>query len=126
MTRYVQNRRSWSQSQGLNLELPNHYRFDTARLDSLSEAQSEDFASFVSAVTEVEYTHDFVVMDTPGSDNYLMRLAHSMADTLITPMNDSFVDFDVMGQVDPITHEIQDISPLCCYGAGSTPSAPSR
>ena len=47
--------------------------------------------------TTVEHTHDFVVIDTPGNDTYLMRLAHSMADTLITPLNDSFVDFDVLG-----------------------------
>jgi hypothetical protein len=30
-----------------------------------------------------------------------MRLAHSMADTLITPINDSFIDFDVLGNFDP-------------------------
>ena len=41
-----------------------------------------------------------VVIDTPGSDTYLMRLAHSMADTLVTPLNDSFVDFDVLGTLD--------------------------
>ncbi|MEE9375481.1 MAG: division plane positioning ATPase MipZ [Rhizobiaceae bacterium] len=110
LTRYIQNRHEWSQMYGYSLEIPNHFRFDTARFDSRVEAQSEDFSSFVSAVAEVEHTHDFVVIDTPGSDNYLMRLAHSMADTLITPMNDSFVDFDVLGRVDPITHEILDIS----------------
>ena len=42
-----------------------------------------------------------VVIDTPGSDTYLMRLAHSMADTLVTPLNDSFVDFDVLATLDP-------------------------
>jgi chromosome partitioning protein len=51
-------------------------------------------------VSAVESTHDFVVIDTPGTDSYLMRLAHSMADTLITPLNDSFVDFDVLGTLD--------------------------
>jgi chromosome partitioning protein len=57
-------------------------------------------------VSSVEQTHDFIVVDTPGTDNYLMRLAHSMADTLITPLNDSFVDFDVLGTVDPSTFEV--------------------
>jgi chromosome partitioning protein len=47
-----------------------------------------------------------VVIDTPGSDTYLMRLAHSMADTLVTPLNDSFVDFDVLGQIDPATFAV--------------------
>ena len=41
------------------------------------------------------------MIDTPGHDSYLMRLAHSMADTLVTPLNDSFVDFDVLATLDP-------------------------
>ena len=55
-------------------------------------------------------SHDFIVVDTPGSDSYLMRLAHSMADTLITPLNDSFVDFDVLGAVDPVTYSLTQTS----------------
>jgi len=48
-------------------------------------------------------THDFIVIDAPGAGSYLTRLAHSMADTLVTPLNDSFVDFDVLAIVDPQT-----------------------
>jgi len=110
LTRYIQNRRKWSQSMGIALEMPMHFRFDTARTDSVLEAQSRDFASFVAAVTEIQDQNDFVVIDTPGSDNYLMRLAHSMADTLVTPLNDSFVDFDVLGRVDAKTLEVLDVS----------------
>ena len=110
LTRYVQNRRAWAQANGLELELPNHFRFDAASLDSAIENQTQDFSSFVRAVSEVEDNHDFVVVDTPGSDGYLMRLSHSMADTLITPMNDSFVDFDVLGRVDAKTLEIAEVS----------------
>ncbi|MCJ8309851.1 MAG: AAA family ATPase [Rhizobiaceae bacterium] len=110
LTRYVQNRRNWSQTNGLKLELPNHFRFDLARVDSTIEAQSKDFSSFERAISEVQHTHDFVVIDTPGSDNYLSRLSHSMADTLITPMNDSFIDFDVLGRVDPKSLEIAGVS----------------
>ena len=50
------------------------------------------------------------MIDTPGTDRYLMRLAHSMADTLITPLNDSFVDFDVLGTVDPATFAVTGTS----------------
>src|SRR5256714_1271392 len=35
-----------------------------------------------------------------------MRLAHSMADTLVTPLNDSFLDFDVLGTVDAASFEV--------------------
>jgi len=44
--------------------------------------------------------HDVVVVDTPGSAGPLSALAHSYADTLITPINDSFVDLDVLAHVD--------------------------
>ncbi|EFL90164.1 division plane positioning ATPase MipZ [Ahrensia sp. R2A130] len=110
LTRYVQNRRNFAQTHKVDLELPSHFRFDTATVDSQRDAQSEDFAAFVRAVSDVEESHDFVVVDTPGSDNYLMRLSHSMADTLVTPMNDSFVDFDVLGRVDGDSLEIVDVS----------------
>jgi chromosome partitioning protein len=50
------------------------------------------------------------VIDSPGNDTYLMRLSHSMADTLITPLNDSFLDFDVLGTVDAATFEVTGVS----------------
>ena len=56
------------------------------------------------------HTHDFVVIDTPGHDSPLMRLAHSMADILVTPLNDSFVDLDVLGSLDPDTLEVTGTS----------------
>jgi chromosome partitioning protein len=45
----------------------------------------------------------FIIIDTPGGDNALSRAAHGQADIIVTPMNDSFVDFDLLGQVDPLT-----------------------
>src|SRR4029079_5961182 len=50
--------------------------------------------------------YDFIVIDTPGSDSYLMRLGHSMADTLVTPINNSFLDFDVLATVDPAPYSV--------------------
>ena len=68
--------------------------------------RTSEFQQFVEAISAVERDFDFIVIDTPGSDSYLMRLAHSMADTLVTPINDSFLDFDVLGTVDPATYEV--------------------
>ena len=65
----------------------------------LDEIEAQEFSAFAAAISAVENSHDFIVIDTPGTDSYLMRLAHSMADTLITPLNDSFVDFDVLGRL---------------------------
>ena len=49
---------------------------------------------------------DFVLIDTPGADTELSRAAHARADLIVTPMNDSFVDFDMLGAVDPVTLEV--------------------
>jgi len=108
--RYFANRAAWAKKDGLNLEMPTMFAFETQVLDSTIETNFQDFAAFVRAIDDLEREHDFVVIDTPGSDSYLMQLAHSMADTLITPLNDSFVDFDVLGQVDPDSYEIESIS----------------
>jgi chromosome partitioning protein len=100
---YIGHRRAWAQRARLKLELPVHFRVARGEGLKVDENEAKEFAGFADAVTTVEHTHDFVVIDTPGTDSYLTRLAHSMADTLITPVNDSFVDFDVLGTIDPET-----------------------
>jgi chromosome partitioning protein len=110
-THYIENRRSWSICAGLGLMLPTHFciaRGSTVRLD---DNEAIEFSGFVEALESVEETHDFIIVDTPGTDSYLMRLAHAMADTLITPLNDSFVDFDVLAKVDPMTFAVMELSP---------------
>jgi chromosome partitioning protein len=102
-THYVENRRNWAERTRIKLDVPKHYCVARGFGLRLDEIEAQEFAAFAEAVSAVENTHDFVVIDTPGSDSYMMRLAHSMADTLITPLNDSFVDFDVLGAVDPAT-----------------------
>ena len=105
-TRYIDNRRAWARHARLNLKLPVHFCVARGTTLKLDENESIEFASFAEAVSAVERSHDFVVVDTPGTDSYLTRLAHSMADTLITPLNDSFVDLDVIGTVDATTYSV--------------------
>ena len=109
-THYVENRYDWATRTGIKLEHPRHFCVARGFGVRLDEIEAQEFAAFAEAVSAVEQTHDFVVIDTPGADSYLMRLAHSMADALITPLNDSFVDFDVLGQVDPTTFELTGVS----------------
>ncbi|MGB7034607.1 MAG: division plane positioning ATPase MipZ [Xanthobacteraceae bacterium] len=109
-THYVENRRDWSQRSGIKLGNSMHYCVARGFGMRLDEIEAQEFAAFAEAISAVEQTHDFVVIDTPGTDTYLMRLAHSMADTLITPLNDSFVDFDVLGVVDQNTFEVTGVS----------------
>jgi chromosome partitioning protein len=109
-THYIENRRDWAERTRIKLDVPKHFCVARGFGLRLDEIEAQEFAAFADAISTVENTHDFVVIDTPGSDSYMMRLAHSMADTLITPINDSFVDFDVLGTVDPSTFATVGVS----------------
>ncbi len=100
-THYVENRRAWAARARIKLEVPTHYCVERAESGSVEANEAREFASFSQAISAIEHSHDVVVIDTPGNDTYLMRLAHSMADTLVTPLNDSFLDFDVLATLDP-------------------------
>jgi len=100
-THYIENRRDWAARARIKLELPTHFVVDRAENNSVEANEAQEFANFSAAIGKIEHTHDVVIIDTPGADTYLMRLAHSMADTLVTPLNDSFVDFDVLATLDP-------------------------
>jgi chromosome partitioning protein len=100
-THYVDNRRAWAERARVSLELPTHYCIARAEGNSLEANEAREFENFSAAIGAIEHNHDVVVIDTPGADTYLMRLAHSMADTLVTPLNDSFLDFDVLATLDP-------------------------
>lgn len=110
LTRYLANRRNWIRRHRLSLPEPEHSFVTRPDGDSVIANENSELRQFSSILQSVEQTHDFIVIDTPGHDSYLMRLAHSMADTLVTPLNNSYVDFDVLGHVDPITGEVVEIS----------------
>lgn len=99
-THYIDNRRAWSARARIALETPTHYCIARGENNWLEANEAQEFASFSAAISAIEHSHDVVVIDTPGADTYLMRLAHSMADTLVTPLNDSFLDFDVLATLD--------------------------
>jgi chromosome partitioning protein len=109
-THYIENRRAWAAHVGRELATPSHTCFEQ-RIDYPTE---DDEAAACTALTEtvdaLAASHDFIVIDTPGHDSDLMRRAHLMADTLITPLNDSFVDFDVLGTIDPETFGVTGLS----------------
>src|ERR1700722_11926171 len=101
-TRYVEFRRDWAKRTGLDLKIPSHACIARGATLKLDDNEASEAVQFADAISSIEQSHDFVVIDTPGADTHLARLAHSLADTLITPLNDSFIDFDVLGTLDPI------------------------
>jgi len=107
-THYVNNRLAWARQRGLDLPAPTHTCFDEDAEFADEEAAGRD--AFVTTLAGLTENHGVIVVDTPCQNSYLTRLAHTMADTLITPLNDSFVDLDVLGSVDAETFAVTGIS----------------
>jgi chromosome partitioning protein len=100
LTRYVQNRSGRKDVADLGLAIPEHVALPPTSDRAADEARLQETFEDMAA------RHHAVVIDTPGSDHYLSRLAHSYADTLITPLNDSLIDLDVLARVDVQTMKI--------------------
>ncbi len=99
LTRFFENRASWAADAPWNVELPYHHALDRGNSKNLRDNETAEFGAFATAIAEVEHEYEFVIIDTPATDSYLMRLAHSLADTLVSPINDSFIDVDVFSRV---------------------------
>jgi len=99
LTRFFENRASWAANAPWNVELPYHHALDRGNSENVRDNETAEFGAFAAAIAEVEHEYEFVVIDTPASDSYLMRLAHSLADTLVSPINDSYIDIDVFSRV---------------------------
>jgi chromosome partitioning protein len=106
LSRYMENRGRWIAARGARLASPQVIDMHESSQRQLDAAEAEDEASFLGAVRRLSATCDFIVVDSPGGDSYLARLAHAWADTLITPLNDSFIDFDLLGDIDAECPEI--------------------
>lgn len=105
LTSYVRNRHAWCRERQLDLPHVAHYHVPLAKSDSISENYRLEFDLFRQAMREIEGDADYLVIDTPGFDTNLTRVAHSMADTLVTPLNDSLIDLAVIAHLDPTTGE---------------------
>jgi chromosome partitioning protein len=105
LTRYLENRAEWCDRQKIELPFPKSYVIERSRKDAVRVAEAEEEEVFETILDEL-FDHNFVVIDSPGSDTFLARLGHSIADTLITPLNDSFVDFDLLAEINPETLEV--------------------
>ena len=110
LTHYIDNRLAWARQRGKELPAPDHVCFDEEAEFSTAEDEQEAHAAFLNTIETLSANRNYIVIDTPGHNHYLSRLAHAMADTLITPLNDSFVDLDVLGRVDPETFGVTGIS----------------
>ena len=103
---FFSNRAKWLAANEAEAPMPIEHAISSAG-DALAKApDAEQLARFEEAFAEVAAQADFVLIDTPGADTAISRAAHTKADLIVTPMNDSFVDFDMLGVVDPVTLDL--------------------
>jgi chromosome partitioning protein len=99
---FFASRKAWSRHAGVTLAMPLE-----DGLGDLSRAAGEAaMSAFEAAYARLLPEADHILIDTPGGDTPLSRAAHARADLIVTPMNDSFVDFDMLGAVDPVTLDL--------------------
>ena len=98
--RYVTNRKTFLSKEKLNLPTPTYHDLPEIDPSTLREGENVLDQRLSAAVAGLEPDNDFILIDCPGSHTRLSQVAHSLADTLITPLNDSFIDFDLLAHVD--------------------------
>ena len=99
LTRYIENRRKFVEGEGRRLQLPEHRRVAGQETAAPGLVGTTGPAEADALIDRLAATHDYVVLDCPGTDNPLARHAISRADILITPVNDSFVDLDLLARI---------------------------
>ncbi len=97
--RYLENRRDTMARRGIALPMP---RFEVFEQESQARLEQQ--------VHELENQCDFLIFDTPGRDDKYARFVATRAHTLVTPINDSFVDFDLIGKVDAENFKVKKLS----------------
>lgn len=112
LTRYVENRKAFQNNSKAKIPMPTHLKLDMSTLPQKEESEAEDRTHFEEALAELSKDNQYIIIDCPGSDRFMSVLAHSYADILITPLNDSFVDLDVLAEIDGDKLEIKQPS---CY-----------
>lgn len=105
--RYVENRRAYLARAGIDLATPDYRDLPDVDEATLSPGENPFDARLSAAVAMLDPVSDFIIIDCPGSHTRLSQVAHSLADTLITPLNDSFVDFDLLARTDPETGKVK-------------------
>lgn len=106
LSRQLENRAEWN-ARGGGLAMPEALSVPRSRAGSLDAVAQEESGALTKLLRDVAGAFDTVVIDTPGAATALSRLAHAAADVLITPLNDSFADFDLLALVDPVNFQVR-------------------
>lgn len=102
---FFANRAQWAERQKKDFALPKLLTVTGSDRESRTLAEGEEGRRLQAAVIELSADADVIVVDCPGAETALARAAHAGASVIVTPINDSFVDFDLLASVDPETFD---------------------
>lgn len=101
LTRYINNRKAYNKNNPANgVAMPLHYHLQESLNRNIDEKELEEKRQFEQIFTQSKNHGDYIVIDTLGSHTHFSKLAHSYANTVITPINDSFLDLDVIAKIE--------------------------
>jgi chromosome partitioning protein len=101
LTHYIENREESARQRRVKLEVPSHCGIAAVGANGVPLSDEAKVQTFVQMLWVFQGSHDVIVIDTPGGDHHLSLLAHGMADILLTPINDSFMDLDAIMKIGP-------------------------
>ncbi len=104
LTKYIENRKNFCERKEINLPIPEHYRFPPETNSYLIPAAREKIGH---QIYELQNQCDAILIDTPGTKNYLFEEAHKYADTVITPLSDSLIDLNVIADIDDTNGKVK-------------------
>ena len=106
LNRYIENRQEYVRKNGTPLPMPTPGRMKTGEELGIPNEEEAKLQAFQQAILQLDEDNDFIAVDCAGAHSQLAELAHAMADTLVTPMNDSFIDFDLLARIDPESNQV--------------------
>lgn len=102
LSRFLECRVAHAEATGQPLRMPDQRRFSPSALGAVAAARGAELSRFDTFMKGLNGNADYIVIDTPGNDTVLGAHAHSHADVLVTPINDSFIDLDVLARLSPL------------------------
>ena len=106
LSRFLECRTAYSEATNQELSMPDQRRFSPSALGTVATARGAELSRFDAFMKGLQGNADYIVIDTPGNNTVLGAHAHSHAEVLITPINDSFIDLDVIARLAPLDLQV--------------------
>ncbi len=112
LSKYIENRRRFCENNKYSLPCPDHHKMS---VNENFSAIAEEKRKLNTLISSLSAQFDAVIIDTPGTKNYLFEEAHKYADTLITPVSDSLIDLSVLADIDFYKDKIEAPGPYANF-----------